>query len=84
MIYRRGSLSDFAEELSGVVGRPVMDRTGVEGVFYLVVGWDDKPDAEGPDIFAALREQLGLRLEKGDAPVNTLVVDHVDRVPTEN
>ena len=38
---------------------------------------------DGPDIFTALREQLGLRLEKGKGPVDFLVVEHVEK-PSEN
>jgi uncharacterized protein (TIGR03435 family) len=37
----------------------------------------------GPSLFAALQEQLGLRLEPQKAPVETLVIDHVAR-PSEN
>jgi uncharacterized protein (TIGR03435 family) len=38
---------------------------------------------DGPDIFTALREQLGLRLEKGKGPVDYLVIEHVEK-PSEN
>lgn len=38
---------------------------------------------DGPDIFTALREQLGLRLEKGKGPVDFLVIEHVEK-PSEN
>ncbi|MGA2736593.1 MAG: TIGR03435 family protein [Bryobacteraceae bacterium] len=41
------------------------------------------PDASGPSIFAALQEQLGLKLESQKGPVDTLVIDHIDR-PSEN
>ena len=36
------------------------------------------------DLFAAVRESLGLKLEKRKAQVQTLVVDHIERVPTDN
>jgi len=36
------------------------------------------------DLFSALRQSLGLRLEPRKTPVDFLVVDHVERVPTEN
>jgi uncharacterized protein (TIGR03435 family) len=41
------------------------------------------PDGSGPTIFTALQEQLGLKLESQKGPVDTLVIDHVDR-PSEN
>jgi uncharacterized protein (TIGR03435 family) len=38
----------------------------------------------GPDFFRALQDQLGLRLEQRKAPVEILVVDHIEKTPTEN
>ena len=44
----------------------------------------DIPAPEGPSLFAALRESLGLRLERRQMQVQFLVVDHIERIPTEN
>ena len=44
----------------------------------------DLPPAPTADLFAAVRESLGLRLEARKAPVEVLVIDHIERVPTAN
>ena len=73
--------------LSDVLRRTVVDKTGLSGNFDITLKWtpDDqqgKPDA-GPTLFTALAEQLGLKLDVAKGPVNTLVVDHVEK-PSEN
>ena len=43
------------------------------------------PDAQsGPNLFSALQEQLGLKLEQRKGPVELLVIDHLEKVPIEN
>ncbi len=79
-----GTLPEIAANLSNFVQRPVLDRTGIEGRFRIRLYYNNSAESEGPDMYAALREQLGLRLEQGRAPVELLVVDHADQTPTEN
>jgi uncharacterized protein (TIGR03435 family) len=68
------------------IGRMVVDETGLKGPFDFEVEWSinpNSPNAVGPDVFTALQEQLGLKLEPKKGPVQTLVVEHVEK-PSEN
>jgi uncharacterized protein (TIGR03435 family) len=47
-------------------------------------GLDPLPDDGGPTLFAAVQQQLGLKLESTKAPLDVLVIDHANKVPTEN
>jgi len=42
------------------------------------------PTGSGPDLFVALQEQLGLKLEQRKGPVDLLVIDHLEKAPIEN
>jgi uncharacterized protein (TIGR03435 family) len=82
------SMSDLADGLfTELAGRPVIDKTGLSGLFQFHVEFS--PDdaavdvAAGPSLFTALREQAGLKLEAGKGPVPMFVVDRVER-PGEN
>jgi uncharacterized protein (TIGR03435 family) len=64
------------------LNRTVIDRTGLSGGFDIAMG---EPNAANvmPPIKALLETQLGLTLRDAEAPVEILVIEHVDR-PTEN
>jgi uncharacterized protein (TIGR03435 family) len=72
-------------------GRPVFDRIGLAGNCDFDIQWvpdnlaagPDTSAPSGPSLFTALQEQLGLKLEPGMAPFDTVVIDHVER-PSEN
>jgi uncharacterized protein (TIGR03435 family) len=76
-------------------GRPVVDRTGItDRIDYrlewtlesngpVVPGVEVEPDPNPVTFMEAVREQLGLKLESTRAPVQTLVIDHIER-PSEN
>ena len=71
---------------SQVTARTVVDRTGLTGIFDVDLTWTPdaaQPDADGPSIFTAVQEQLGLKLEPLKTPVMVLVVDRVES-PSEN
>ena len=64
--------------------RVVVDRTGLTGRFDIELEWSpDQTATDQPSIFAAVQEQLGLKLESTRGPVDVLVIDHVER-PTED
>jgi uncharacterized protein (TIGR03435 family) len=44
----------------------------------------ETPSDSAPDFFAAVERQLGLKLEPKRDPIEVLVIDHAERVPTEN
>jgi uncharacterized protein (TIGR03435 family) len=70
--------------LSGAVERVVVDRTGLEGRFDIELDYSpDQAATDKPSIFAAVQEQLGLKLESDRGPVDVVVIDHVER-PTED
>ncbi len=79
------SMADFADFLSRRIDQPVVDDTGLKGIFDFKLEWskDDTGEATAPLIFTALQDQLGLRLEARKVPMEVIVVDSVDK-PSEN
>lgn len=77
----------FINELTEQLKTPVVDRTGLTGFYNYSLRWtpDDGTPAEddAPGLFKALQEQLGLKLERVKAPVQVLVIDHLER-PSSN
>jgi uncharacterized protein (TIGR03435 family) len=78
------NLEGLAMLLSSRLKQPVKDDTGIQGKFDVKLNFappeTDVADSSLPSIFTAVQEQLGLKLE----PVKVVVIDHVERVPTEN
>jgi uncharacterized protein (TIGR03435 family) len=86
------TMDTLAQQLSGRVGRSVVDRTGLSGRFSLdlefapqPVRWDgsdpslgDRPSSDAPSIYTALTEQLGLKLESRKQQVDVTVIDSVE------
>lgn len=87
------------QRVLGGMGR-VTDKTGLAGRYDFKLQYGRQltavspvqPGAPGnsdaddplPDIFAAVQSQLGLKLDKGTAPFDVLVIDHIEKTPTEN
>jgi len=80
------SIAQLAQMLANQLHQAVIDATGLSGKYEIGLTWvpGDAPDNPGPTIFAALQEQLGLKLESKKGMVEILVVDHVEKTPTEN
>jgi uncharacterized protein (TIGR03435 family) len=72
--------------LQPAAGLPVIDKTGVAGGYDIKLDFaaDLATDPSLPSLFTALRETLGLKLEAQKVPVEMLVIDHLDKVPTPN
>jgi uncharacterized protein (TIGR03435 family) len=82
----------FAMNLSRFLGRPVLNKTGLDGPYDITLHWNPNEtqssaastepppsDSPGPSIFTAVQEQLGLRLESQKGPVEFFVIDHAEK-----
>jgi uncharacterized protein (TIGR03435 family) len=83
------SMEQFAAFLANSVARPVNDATGLKGKHDFTLKWvmdwgRSSAEESGPNIFEALQQQLGLKLESKKGTVDILVVDHIEKTPTEN
>ena len=83
---RKSTMATLSNVLSRQLDRPVVDMTGLKGFYDYELAWspDESANADGPPLIVALQQQLGLKLEMRKAPVEILVIDKVDRNPTEN
>jgi uncharacterized protein (TIGR03435 family) len=94
-VYKSTPMSVLTLILSQLVGRPVVDKTGLSGRYDfsleytpervgrgVVEGREPAPNSDGlPSIFTAVQEQLGLKLESQKGPVEFIVVDHAEKPP---
>ena len=83
----------FAWFLSQQLNQPVVDKTGLDRFYDFQLEW--RPEApvgvdapsgdtsDAPDFFTALRQELGLKLEKQKGPVQVMMIDHLDK-PSAN
>ena len=77
------TVASLVDRLSEVVGRPVVDQTGLSGVYSFELVYARTDDSPSPPIASAIA-QLGLKLQSGKGPVEFLVVDRAERTPTPN
>lgn len=82
-----GRLTELGSAGGFTIGELIVDKTGLSGVYDWTLNWQPESDptrdpsgnANGPSLFTALREQLGLELKKTKGQVEVLVIDHITR-----
>lgn len=84
------TVSKFIQSLAPNVDRPIKDKTQIEGAHSFTLKWTPEGQLpagdgpRGPSIYAALEEQLGLKLQPAKEEIELLVVDHAAKTPTAN
>jgi uncharacterized protein (TIGR03435 family) len=80
------TMKTLAAYMALLVHQPVVDKTGVDGDYEIKLNYapEGTKDSTLPSVFTAVQEQLGLKLEPQKVPVNMVVVDKVEKIPTEN
>ncbi len=96
--FRNFSMAEFAESLAArplKLERPVIDRTGLTGRYDFTLKFADNDvdlkhtlegidRGEGLSLLTVIQEQLGLKLQPQKGPVDVIVVDHAEKLPTGN
>ena len=90
------TMAELANVLSHVVGRPVVDRTGIEGRYDCLLRFfpspaeraqlppnEQPPNEAAPDVYVALERQCGLHLQSTRALADTVIIDKIEK-PSEN
>ncbi|HVY93543.1 MAG TPA: TIGR03435 family protein [Bryobacteraceae bacterium] len=89
----RATMGLVASLLSRLEHQIVIDQTGLTGEYQIELHWapgsgvaDAAPpdSSNAPSLFAAVQEQLGLKLESRHGPLDSIVVDHAEKIPAEN
>jgi uncharacterized protein (TIGR03435 family) len=94
---RNATMSDIVHAFSRSFDRPVVDQTDLGGRYDLTLEWVPEPSRgptppdvgaqpkpqQGPTFLEAFHDQLGLKLESTKGPIQTPVIDHIER-PSEN
>jgi uncharacterized protein (TIGR03435 family) len=89
--FTKQPLSRFTFMLTRRMDRPALDMTGLKGLYDFTIdlsglGFNGNPaaDSSAASVFTTVQDNLGLRLEAQKAPVDVLVIDHAEKVPTAN
>ena len=75
------TIGDFADWMSNLLDCPIVNQTHFAGVYAIDLRW---PPNDPMELFSLIDRQLGLKLESRKIPNEMFVVDHVDKVPTQN
>ena len=90
------STSKIANQIEAELGEPVVDKTGLTGKYDFefeytprslrdrAAGGASLTPTNGIDLVSAIEDNLGLRLQKGKASLDHVIIDKIERVPTEN
>jgi uncharacterized protein (TIGR03435 family) len=83
--FLRGTMDSeaLAAHLTSTLHRPVIDNTGLRGIWKIDLTWAPDNVTTGPSLFTAIQEQLGLKLESAKGPVQVLVIDSAGK-PSDN
>jgi uncharacterized protein (TIGR03435 family) len=73
----------LAFDLSRKLGRPVLNKTKLEGLYDFQIEYSRRDEDDAPSIFTALRDRLGLTLNPAKGPVDILVIDSIEK-PSAN
>lgn len=98
MVGKAQPISQLTNAIGNSLNRPVLDKTGLNGRYDYVVDYSlpiPGPGAAGAgapgvaneagiDLATAVQQQLGLRLTRGKATLDVLVIDKVEKTPSEN
>ena len=94
--FRMSAPQSLLDLLQVTLGGRAMDKTGLTGAYDFTLEFAqsglagrgptgaDAASDPAPDLFNALEKQLGLKLEKSKVPLDVIVIDHMDKEPTEN
>jgi uncharacterized protein (TIGR03435 family) len=104
LVMLKTKISALADLLTSILGRPVVDRTGLTGDYQITLDIQREDmqnvgralgmggpaaasgaptDPGGSSMFQAV-EKFGLRLDSRKEQIETLVIDHIEKVPTAN
>jgi len=100
VVIQRTPVSQLVEGLSNILRAPILDETGLKGKYDVTIdvakylpdiqargdggGRGGPPVDPIPIIMTGLQEELGLKLESRKMPLDLLIIDHAEKVPTEN